>query len=116
MPDLKQKKRRQSREIRTLKTKFTSKGPSLIGSVQKLKDASKFSRIKLVNLIRAEPAYTICQSVHRKTTRLKKIVYCVDEIWSIDLAYVDKVSQNIKDMRYIFVAVDCMSHYLRVEH
>ena len=43
------------------------------------------------------------------------IVYDINEIWSIDLAYVDKLAKYNKDIKYLLVAVDCMSRYLRVQ-
>ena len=47
--------------------------------------------------------------------RLKVIVYDIDEIWSLDLAFVDKLAQYNHDVKYLLVAVDCMSRYLRVQ-
>ena len=38
-----------------------------------------------------------------------------DEIWSIDLAYVDKLADYNKNIKYLMVAVDCMSRFLRVQ-
>ena len=43
------------------------------------------------------------------------IVYDINEIWSIDLAYVDKLAKYNKDIKYLLVAVDFMSCYLRVQ-
>ena len=42
-------------------------------------------------------------------------VYEIDEIWSIDLAYVDKLADYNKNINCLMVAVDCMSRYLRVQ-
>ena len=39
--------------------------------------------------------------------RLKVIVNDINEIWSLDLAYVAK-----RGVRYLLVAVDCLSRYL----
>ena len=38
-----------------------------------------------------------------------------DEIWSIDLVYVDELADYNKNINYLMVAVDCMSRYLRVQ-
>ena len=62
-----------------------------------------------------EPAYTKYRTVIRKTTRLKVIVCNIDKIWSLDLAFVDKLAQYNHDVKYLLVAVDCMSRYLRVQ-
>ena len=39
----------------------------------------------------------------------------IAKIWSLDLAYVDKLAKENKDVKYLLVAVDCLSRYLRVE-
>ena len=38
----------------------------------------------------------------------KVIVKHIDEIWSLDLAYVDNVAKNNQDVKYVLVAVDCL--------
>ena len=43
------------------------------------------------------------------------IVYDINEIWSIDLAYVDKLADYYKNIKYFMIAADCMSRYLRVQ-
>ena len=62
-----------------------------------------------------EPAYTEYRPVRRKTPRLKVILYDIDKIWSNDLAYVDKLADYNKNIKYLMVAMDCMSHYIRVQ-
>ena len=52
----------------------------------------------------------------RKTyPRLKVIVNGIEEIWSLDLAYVDKLAKYNREVQYLLVAVNCLSRYLRVE-
>ena len=46
---------------------------------------------------------------------LKVIAHDINEIWSLDLAYVDKKAKWNKDVKYLLVAVDCLVRYLRVE-
>ena len=43
------------------------------------------------------------------------IVNDINEIWSLDLAYVDKLAKYNRGVQYLLVAVDCLSRYLRVE-
>ena len=45
-------------EEKILKTKFTSKGSALLGSVQNLKEELKISRSKVKRFLHTEPAYT----------------------------------------------------------
>ena len=47
--------------------------------------------------------------------RLKVIVKDINEIWSLDLAFVDNLAKYNRDVKSLLVAVDCLSRYLRVE-
>ena len=102
-------------EGKLLKNKYSDKGPALFGSVNNLIKATNLSRKKVKQFLHTEPAYTKYRTVIRKTPRLKVIVYNIDEIWSLDLAFVDKLAQYNHDVKYLLVAVDCMSRYLRVQ-
>ena len=43
------------------------------------------------------------------------IVNDINNIWSLDLAYVDKLAKYNRGVRYLLLAVNCLSRYLRVE-
>ena len=45
---------------------------------------------------------------------MKVIAYDINEIWSIDLAYVDKPAKYNNGVKYLLVAVDVLSRKLRV--
>ena len=47
--------------------------------------------------------------------RLRVIVKDINEIWPLDLAYVDNLSKYNRVVNYVLVAFDCLSRYLRVE-
>ena len=98
-----------------MKKSFTDKGPALFGSVKTLKATTGIPRRKVKHVLHKEPAYTKHRTVRRNIPRLKVIVYYINEIWSIDLAYVDKLAKYNKDIKYILVAVDCISRYVRVQ-
>ena len=98
-----------------LKTKYSDKGPALFGSVNNLIKATNLSRKKVKQFLHTEPVYTKYRTVIQKTPRLKVIVYDIDEIWSLDLAFNDKFAQYNHDIKYLVVAVDCMYRYLRVQ-
>ena len=87
----------------------------MFGSVKNLKDETKLPRRKVRNFLHSEPLYTKYRVVRRKIPRLKVIVYDIDEIWSVDLAYVDKLAKYNRDFKYLLVAVDSISRYLRVQ-
>ena len=102
-------------EEKLLKKSYADKGPALFGSVKTLKATAGIPRRKVKHFFHTEPAYTKYRTVCRKIPRLKWIVYDINEIWSIDLAYIDKLAKYNKDIKYLLVAVDCMSRYLRVQ-
>ena len=102
-------------EEKLLKKSYTDKGPALFGSVKTLKATTVIPRQKVKHFLHTKPSYTKYRTVRRKIARFKVIVYDINEIWSIDLAYVDKLAKHNKDIKYLLVAVDCMSRYLRVQ-
>ena len=67
----------------------------------------------MTNFLHTEPAYTKYRTVRLKTPCLNVIVYDIDETWSVELAYNDKIARYNKDIKYLLVAVDCMSRFLR---
>ena len=77
--------------------------------------ATNLSRKKFKHFLHNEPAYTEYRSVIRKTPRIRVIINDIEEIWPLDLAYVDKLAKYNDDVEYLLVAVDCMSRYLRVQ-
>ena len=60
-------------------------------------------------------AHTKHKKYRKRFPALKVIAYDVNEIWSLDLAYVDKLAKENKYLKYLLVAVDCLSRYLRVK-
>ena len=52
-----------------------------------------------VGEVHTEPAYTEYRTVRHKLPRLKVIVNDINEIWLIDLAYVDKLAKYNKDIK-----------------
>ena len=99
-----QKRRRQNRnngiftkiEKKMLKSKYIDKDLALFGSVNNLIKATNLPRQKVKHFLPTEPAYTKNRTVIRKTPQLKLIIYDIDEIWSLDLAYVAKCIHDIK--------------------
>ena len=91
-------------EEKLLKTKYSDKGPELFGSVNNLIKATILSRKKVKHFLHTEPAYTKYRSVIQKTPRIRVIIYDIDEIWSLNLAYVDKLAKYNHDVKHLLVA------------
>jgi hypothetical protein len=43
------------------------------------------------------------------------MAFDINEIWSMDIAYVDKLAKYNKNVKYLLVAVDVLSRYVRVQ-
>ena len=91
------------------------KGPAASVSITNLQKASKLPRKKVESFLRNKNAPTKYRQFRRKFPRLKVISYDIDEIWSIDVAYVDKLAKYNHGVKYLLVAVGVLSRKLRVE-
>ena len=92
-----------------------SRGPASFGSSKRLQEHSKLSLAKVKSFLDTKPSFTKYRSIRMQFPRLKVIVKDINEIWSLDLAYVDNLAKYNRDVKYLLVAVDCLSRYLRVE-
>ena len=70
---------------------------------------------KVRSYLETKPSFTKYRSICLKFPRLRVIVKDINETWSLDLAHVDKLAKYNRDVKYLLVAVDCLSRYLRVE-
>ena len=70
---------------------------------------------KVKMYLETKPSFTKYRAQRLNFPRLKVIVNDLNEIWSLDLAHVDKLAKYNGDVKYLLVAVDCLSRYLRVE-
>ena len=62
-----------------------------------------------------KPSLTKYRSSRLKCPMLKDYVKDFNKICSPDLAHVDKLSNNNCNVKYLLVAIDCLSRYLRVK-
>ena len=91
------------------------KGPASFGNAKRLQILSKLSMKKVKMYLETKPSFTKYRSRRLRFPRLKIIVNDLNEIWSVDLAFVDKLAKYNSGVKYLLVAVDCLSRYLRVE-
>ena len=90
------------------------KGPASFGNAKRLQKLSKLLMKKVKMYLETKPSFTKYRSRRLRFPRLKVIVKDLYEIWSVDLAFVDKLAKYNRGVKYL-VAVDCLSRYLRVE-
>ena len=91
------------------------KGPASFGNAKRLQNLSKLSMKKVKMYLETKPSFTKYRSRRLRFPRLKVIVNDLNEIWSVDLSFVDKLAKYNSGVKYLLVAVDCLSRYLRVE-
>ena len=67
------------------------------------------------NFLRSQSSHTKYGLFRKTYPRLKVIVNDINEIWSLHLAYVDKLAKDNPGVQYLLVDVNSLSRYLRVE-
>ena len=101
-------------EKKLLEIKYTN-GPAAYGSIKNLQKNTKLKSSKVKLFLEGKNTHTKHKKHRKRFPTLKVIAYDINEIWSLDLANVDKLAKENKDVEYLLVAVDCLSRYLRVE-
>ena len=77
--------------------------------------ASGLSRAKVKEYLDGSATYTKFRQAPARFNRLKVHSYGINHIWSMDVAFMDKLSLENTDYKYLLLAVDVLSRYLRVE-
>ena len=103
-----------SSHVKQLNNLYT-KGTAAFGSIANLKKASGLPRSKVVLYLQSKAPYTKYKQFRKTFPRLKAVAYRINEIWSVDVAYLDKVGQHNIGVKYLLVAIDVLSRYLRVQ-
>jgi len=103
------------KKLHKLYTQFSKNNTATFGGVDNLQKNSKLSRAKVLQYLHSSPTYTKLKTPIRNFKRLKAVSPAIDEIWSADLAYVDKLSWHNDNINYLFVSVDVLSRFLHVE-
>ena len=90
-------------------------GPASFGSSKSLQNLSTLSMKKIKMYLETKPSFNKYRSSRFTFPRLNVVVNDINEIWSVDLAYVDKLAKNNRCVKYLLVAVEFLSRYLWVE-
>ena len=90
-----------------------TRGPAAYGSARNLQEASKMPKAKIDTFLQQKMPIKNRQ-IQRKFPRVKVIAYENNEIWSIDVTYVNKLAKYNNGVKYLLVAVDVLSKFLRV--
>lgn len=96
-------------------TRLYRKGPAAFGSIENLSNQSGIPRKKVAYFLHSKGAYTKFRNVRRNFRRLPARARHINDIWCLDLAQVDKLSQWNSGVKYLMVVVDVFSRFIRVE-
>ena len=100
-------------DLRVLE-QFYSRCIAAYGSIDNLQKTTKLPRKKIENCLQSKNAHANYRQVQRNFPRLKVIAYDINEIWSINVAFVHKLAKYNIAGKCLLVAVDGLSRYLRV--
>ena len=92
-------------ELRKLQRLYT-KGGAAYGSVRNLVKASNLSVSKVRQVLQSKPSYTKFTFATRTFKQMKAFVRFKNEIWCMDLAYVDKLAKDNNGVKYLLVRQD----------
>ena len=92
-------------ERQKLKRLYTQ-GGAAYGSVRNLVKASNLPVSKVRQFLHSKPSYTKFTLATRKFKRMKAFARFKNEIWCMDLAYVDKLAKDNNGVKYLLVRQD----------
>ena len=89
-----------------------SRGRVVYGSVQNLSKGSSLSKKKVKNFLQTKTSYTKFGPPIKCFRRLQAFSKYINEIWCMDLAFVDKLASQNNGVKYLLVAVDIFSRFV----
>ena len=92
-------------ERQTLQRLYTQ-GFAAYGSVRNLAKAAKLFPLKVRELLQSKISYTRFTQATRKFKRMRAFARFKNEIWCMDLAYVDKLAKDNNGVKYLLVCQD----------
>ena len=92
-------------ERQKLQSLYTE-GGAAYGSVRNLLKASNLSVSKVRQFLHSKPFYTQFTLATRKFKRMNAFARFKNEIWCMDLAYVDKLAKDNNGVEYLLVGQD----------
>ena len=90
-------------------------GKAAYGSIKNLQKASGLSKKKVAYFLHSKDSYTKYRHATRHFKRLPAFAKRINEIWCLDLAFMDKLSDTNNGVKYLLVCVDVFSRFVRVQ-
>ena len=95
--------------------KLYQTGYSAYGSLNNLVQASGLSKDIVKAFLHSKESYTRYHNATRKFRRQKVFTRYINDVWCMDLAFVDKLANENNDIKCFLVAVDVFSRFVRVQ-
>ena len=95
-----------SKYERQKQQRLYTQGASAYGSVRNLAKASRLPMSKVRQFLHSKDSYTKIILATRKFMRLRAFARFRNEIWCMDLAYVDKLAKENNGVKYLLVRQD----------
>ena len=92
-----------------------SSGRAAYGFIQNLSKASGLSKKKVEQFLQTKTSYTKFGPPNTCFRRLQAFSKYFNEIWCMDLAFVDKLTSQNNGVKFLLVAVDIFSRIVRVQ-
>ena len=89
-----------------------TQGGGAYGSVRNLVKASSLSVPKVRQFLHSKPSYTKFTLATRNFRRMKAFARFENQIWCMDLAYVDKLAKDKNGVKYLLVRQDLFDQEL----
>ena len=86
----------------------------VLGSRQILLRETKCSPKHVDRYLNPSETYTKFRHTRKRFPRLKVVSFCLNEVWSVDLADVQQLATENSGVRLLFSAVDLLSRFLWV--
>ena len=90
-------------------------GKAAYVSIKNLQKASGLSKKKVADFLHSKDPYTKYRHSTRHHKRLPAFAKRINEIWCLDLAFLDKLSDTNNRVKYLLVCVDVFSRFVRAQ-
>ena len=95
--------------------RFYSRGRAAYVSIQNLSKTSGLSKKKVEKFLQTKTSYTKFGPPIRFFRKFQAFSNYINEIWCMDLAFVEKLASQNNRVKYFLVAVDTFSRFVRVQ-
>ena len=104
-----------SKSVKAKLQRLYKEGKAAFGSVRNHQKASGLSRGKVNSFLHTKNSYTKYRQATQNLRRLPSFAKRINEIWCLDLAFMDKLSEFNHRVKYLLICVDVFFRFVRVQ-